>query len=110
MRRIGTGSIVELKGTVTGGVIDVSTADVFYVTVAAPITFSFTNPAPSGMVSSFILEITNGGAFTITWWATIKWAGGTAPTLTSAGRDMLGFITHDGGATWTGIFMAKDVK
>lgn len=109
MRRIGTGSIVELKGTVTGGVIDVSTADVFSVTVAAPITFSFTNPAPSGMVSSFILEITNGGAYAITW-PTVKWASAVVPSLTSSGKDVLGFYTYDGGTTWNGTFIAKDVR
>jgi hypothetical protein len=30
--------------------------------------------------------------------------------LTSAGRDVLGFFTHDGGTTWSGLVLAKDVK
>lgn len=59
---------------------------------------------------SFILDLTNGGSAAITWWSGIKWAGGTAPTLTAAGRDVLGFFTTDGGNTWTGLVLGKDVK
>jgi hypothetical protein len=58
----------------------------------------------------FILEITNGGSKTIGYWTGVKWAGGTAPTLTAAGTDVLGFYTHDGGASWVGLTLAKDVK
>jgi len=47
---------------------------------------------------------------TVTWWAGVKWAGGTAPTLTAAGVDILGFYTRDGGATWRGTMMSKDSK
>jgi hypothetical protein len=32
----------------------------------------------------------------------VKWPGGTAPTLTSSGVDMLTFTTYDGGTTWFG--------
>lgn len=40
----------------------------------------------------------------------MKWAGGTAPTLTASGRDALGFYTYDGGTTWTGLVLGKDIK
>jgi hypothetical protein len=68
------------------------------------------NVPASGTAISFILDLTNGGSATITWWTGVKWASGTAPTLTSAGRDLLGFFTHDGGTTWNGLVLAKDVK
>ena len=59
---------------------------------------------------NFILKLTNGGSKVITWWPNIKWAGGTAPTLTTAGVDNLGFYTHDGGASWQGLLLSKDSK
>jgi len=68
------------------------------------------NVAASGNVSSFILELTNGGSATVTWWAGIKWAGGTVPALTASGTDILGFYTRDGGTTWRGTMMSKDSK
>jgi len=36
-------------------------------------------------VPSFVLELTNGGAGVITWWAGVRWTGGLPPTLTTAG-------------------------
>ena len=68
------------------------------------------NVPSSGTGVSFILDLTNGGSSAITWWSGVKWAGGTAPTLTASGRDVLGFFTHDGGTTWTGLVLGKDVK
>jgi len=90
--------------------IDCSLASVFSRTVSGATTLTVSNVAASGNVSSFILELTNGGSATVTWWAGVKWAGGTAPTLTAAGVDILGFYTRDGGATWRGTMMSKDSK
>lgn len=92
------------------GAIDVAAASHFNKVVAANTSFTLSNVPAAGTIASFILDLTNGGAFTVTWWNNIKWAGGTAPTLTAAGRDVLGFYTNDGGATWTGMLLAKDVK
>ena len=68
------------------------------------------NIPTTGVSQSLILDLTNGGAAAITWWSGVKWVAGTAPTLTAAGRDVLGFFTHDGGTTWTGLVLGKDVK
>ena len=44
----------------------------------------------------FILRLTQdgGGNRTVTWFSTIKWAGGSAPTLTTTGSkaDVVGFL------------------
>jgi len=40
-----------------------------------------------------IIEITNGGAHTITYDSDFKFTDGTAPTLTASGKDVLSFIS-----------------
>jgi hypothetical protein len=90
--------------------LDLSTGNFFSKTISGATTFTVSNVPASGTAASFILDLTNGGSAAITWWANVKWAGGTAPTLTASGRDSLGFYTHDGGTTWTGLVMGKDIK
>jgi hypothetical protein len=68
------------------------------------------NVPASGTAISFILDVTNGGSAAITWWANVKWSGGTAPTLTASGRDILGFYTYDNGSTWNGLVLGRDMK
>lgn len=85
--------------------------EVFYATAAVgPTTWDFTNPVVAGKISSFILELTNGGAFAQTWPASVRWEGGEAPALTAAGVDILIFYTRDGGTTWRGFVAALDSK
>ena len=81
--------------------VDLSAGDVFTVTISAATTLTFSN-VPSGKAATFNLIITNGGAATVTWPTSVKWASGTAPTLTASGVDVLTFLTPDGGVTWYG--------
>lgn len=90
--------------------IDVRAGNYFTRTISGATTLTVSNVPAAGTAASFILDLTNGGSATITWWSGVKWAGGTAPTLTSSGRDVLGFFTHDAGTTWTGLLLGKDVK
>jgi hypothetical protein len=46
--------------------------------------------------------MTNGGSSPISWWAGIKWPGGSPPLFAVAGIDVLTFYTYDGGTTWIG--------
>jgi hypothetical protein len=73
-------------------------------------TFSVSNVPASGTTASFILELTNGGAATVNWFAGVEFPGGVAPTLTAAGRDVLGFYSFDGGTTFSGFVLGLDVK
>lgn len=100
----------EVKVAVGASNLDLSTANVFTRTITTATTLTVSNTPSTGTAYSFVLDLTNGGAGVITWWTGMKWAGGTAPTLTAAGRDMLGFITHDGGTTWSGFVLGKDIK
>lgn len=105
-----TGGLREAKTAVAASAIDISLGNYFTKTISSATTFTVSNVPATGTAASIILDLTNGGAFAITWWSGVKWVGGTAPTLTAAGRDVLGFFTHDGGTTWSGLVLGKDVK
>jgi hypothetical protein len=44
------------------------------------------------------------------WHASVKFAGGTTPTLTSSGIDILTFETIDAGANWYAVVDGLDMK
>lgn len=90
--------------------IDCSLGYYFSKTSTAATTWTISNVPSGAKFYHLILRLTNGGAFTQTWWSSIKWTGGTAPALTAAGIDILGFFTDDGGTTWRGLMMSKDSK
>jgi len=79
--------------------------------------FGFTNALTSHS-NSLTLVITNGGLATVTWVSgahggggnALQWAGGTAPTLTNSGTDILTFTTANGGTNWYGFAAALDVS
>lgn len=104
------GGVQEARVAMGANNIDLSTGNVFTKTISGATTLTVSNTPSAGTVATFILDLTNGGSATITWWSGVKWVGGTAPTLTTSGRDVLGFFTHDGGTTWTGLVLGKDVK
>ena len=103
-------ALTEKYSSVAASNIDCAIASVFSRTISGATTLTVSNVAASGNVSSFILELTNGGSAAITWWSGIKWAGGSVPILTSAGTDILGFYTRDGGVTWRASLLARDSK
>lgn len=98
----------ETKVSIAAADIDLSTANYFSKTVSGNITFTVSNVPTTGTVASFILDLTNGGSYTITWWTGLQWASGSPPVLTDT-RDVLGFFTYDGGTTWTGLLLSRGV-
>lgn len=108
-----TGAVLNASkstvNTVSASAIDCSVGSYFIKTASGALTWTVTNVPASGAFS-FLLELTNGGTGTQTWFSGIKWPGGTAPTLTTSGVDVLGFITDDGGTTWRGVQLMKDSK
>jgi hypothetical protein len=103
------GSVRGNITTVAASAVDCSLGNYFIKTATGALTWTATN-VPATRAYSFILELTNGGTGTQTWFSGIKWPGGTAPTLTTSGVDVLGFITDDGGTTWRGVQLMKDSK
>ena len=89
---------------------DLTTANFFSATLDQDSTWTFSNPSGSGDFCGFVVELTNGGAFTITYPAAVDWVGGTAPTLTASGKDLLLFVTRDAGTTWLGLVAGLDIK
>ena len=94
----------------TGTEIDLSEGSVFYKTMTSARTFTLSNVPTSGLVASFILELTNAGTYAPTFWANVHKAGGTAVSFTASGTDVLGFYTRDGGANWRMIVLSLDSK
>ena len=109
-----TGAITSLRETaVDMGIataIDLATGNMFTKTITGATTFTVSNVPATGQAIGFVLKLTNGGSSTVTWFSGVKWAGGTAPTLTAAGVDTLGFISHDGGTNWYGYKLGLDMK
>lgn len=101
-------SLTKAKAITTN--LNLTEGELFFRTVSAPITLTVSNPPPAGLLGSFVLELTNGGAAAVTWFAGVTWAGGTPPTLTAAGVDVIGFYTRDGGVTYRGVVLAQDSK
>ena len=103
-------AIRETKVAMAANNIDLATGNLFTKTISGVTTLTISNALAAGNVNSFVLELTNGGSAVITWFSGVKWAGGTAPTLTASGKDILGFYSHDGGTTWNILGVNKDVK
>lgn len=66
--------------------LDHSTGVLFKHTATSALTIALSN-APTAGEAVYVLRLTNGGAYTVTWPSGIVWLGGTAPTLTASGTD-----------------------
>jgi hypothetical protein len=98
-------------GAVSGAQnINVLNGSMVSMTMNGATTYTFSGAPASGNAASFTLELTNGGAYTVTWPSGTKWSSGAAPTLTASGTDILTFYTRDGGTTWRGVMVSKDSR
>jgi len=92
--------------------IDLQDGNVHNVTLTANCTFTFSNPPASGTSGTFTLFLNQDatGSRTVTWPGSVKWAGGTAPTLTTTASrtDILVFTTIDAGTIWYGAVSGQD--
>lgn len=89
--------------------IDLSLGTFFTKIITGASTITVSNVAAAGVVNNFVLELINPGA-NVTFGFAPKWQGGITPTLTTTGRDVLFFYSHDGGSIWTGVVVARDVR
>ena len=81
----------------SGGTVNVSFASGNIIDMT--LTASTTLTLAGHVVGTYIFELTQGGtgSYTITWPASVKWSGGTAPTLTATvGKTDIVTLFHDG--------------
>ena len=112
-RKQGGAEVAVTNASVTGAVtIDASTGSVFDLTLTGNMTgLTISNPPASGLASTItvILRQDATGSRTATFSSTYKWAGASAPTLSTAASsvDIISFLTKDGGTTWYGFLGGK---
>jgi len=107
------GEVTNAIGSTGGGTqdIDLTLGNSVTATVdTSANTFTFSNPTASDELCGFTLTLTNGGSQTVNWPASVDWAGGTAPTLTASGVDVLVFYTTDGGTRWYGFLAGANLS
>lgn len=107
------GEVTNAIGATGGGTqdIDLTLGNSVSATVdTSANTFTFSNPTASDEQCGFVLYLTNGGSQTVNWPAAVDFAGGSAPTLTTSGVDVLVFTTIDAGTRWYGFAAGLDMK
>ena len=103
--------IVNAVGTVsTATAINFALGNVVTAVLASGGSFTISNAPTSGVYGKFKLILTNGGTVADPWHASVKFAGGTTPTLTTSGIDILTFETIDAGANWYAVVEGLDMK
>lgn len=96
--------------------LDLESGNLFKLTQDTDIsTLTFDNPTTSGNSSRFTLvriKDATATARTISWPASVQWAGGSAPTLTqtSGAVDIFDFFTIDAGTSWHGRIFGLDMQ
>ncbi len=89
--------------------------NVFEHTLTENVTYTFSNPASSGKVSSFVLKIkqdSSASGYTVTFPSSVDFVGGTAPTLTATANAIDTFVifTTDGGTIYNLLVAGQDIK
>jgi hypothetical protein len=92
--------------------VDLETGNVFEVTLTEEVSsLILANPPAAGSAGSatLILRQDATGGRTLLWPSSVLWAGGVAPSPTSAANavDVLSLVTRDGSATWYGFVGGK---
>lgn len=88
---------------------NLATSNKHTVTLGGNRTLALSNPAV-GQVFMISLVQDGTGSRTVTWFTTIRWAGGSAPTLTTTAnkRDTFGFICT-GSGTYDGFIIGQNI-
>lgn len=101
--------------SVTGATtLDLSTTNIYNMTLTGNTTLTFTNPPASGTLYSLMIIAKQDatGSRIITWPASVKWPNASAPTLSTGANavDVLNFFTVDGGTTYYGALSLANLS
>lgn len=101
-----SGSVNQAPQAVASTSFDLSLTDYFTKSISSNTTFTFAN-AVAAKAQSFAVQLTISSSAVPTWPASVKWPGGSAPTLGN-GTHIVGFVTFDG-TNYTGVLAASAV-
>lgn len=97
---LGTG----LSGTVT---LDLTNGNVFHGSFSGATTFAVSTVPTSGLTATLTIYLTDtSGAPSYTWPSGTLWPGGSEPSWTANGTDVVTLSTRDNGTTWYGLPVA----
>ena len=98
--------LTQSSGTVD---LDHTTANSFFFVLTENATITLSNPPATGNLGQIIVRIKQdgaGGAHTVAWPASVTWAGGSIPVMTTGNNtiDKYTLTTDDAGTLWFGEF------
>lgn len=98
---------LEAHGNVASGTetLDRNNSVVHSITATGSFTIAISNWPTTGTYGEVLIQLTNGGAYTITWPAAVVWLtdDGNAPTLQTTGTDFIVLTSVDAGTTIYGF-------
>jgi hypothetical protein len=98
--------ITQTSGTVD---LDIENGNSFSFVLTENATITISNPAATNSfceINVLIQQDGAGGAYTVTWPATVRWPGGTTPVMSTSNDaiDIFTLSTHVAGSPWFGDF------
>lgn len=87
----------------TAQTIDWTTGNIHTSTLTGNCTYTFTAPSPALGVLILVVSQDGTGSRTVTWPGTVKWSGGTAPTLTTTASKTDIFTFYYDGTNYYGV-------
>jgi len=92
---------VATANTGTAYTIDLANGSVQILTLTGNVTFTFPT-ATAGKSFIMLLKQDGTGSRTVTWAASVKWPGGTAPTITATASKLDKYVFTADGTNWYG--------
>ena len=90
--------------------INIENGNSIEITLTENVVFTISNPTATDDLCQIIVKIIQddaGGAYTVTWPASVLWGGGSAPTMSTGNEavDIYLLKSWDGGTTWYGDYV-----
>lgn len=102
---------INALGSISGArTLNLAAGNVVTCTLTGNVTWTFPSSGIGTTQASYLTLFTTQdgtGGWTQTWPASVKWSGGTAPTVTTTAsvKSLFTFFTADQGASWLGAMV-----